>query len=607
MRYTATFTGYILLQGWLVHSADAYKLPMANNEPEDRITAIYFDGTLLSPQVSIANVEAGDGRWFQDSDGIVYINPPTGESVYEGAIRAQVIYYFSKEPNILGTKYHESRLLSVPAMSLRIESRFGGVGQIGGGNTSLVNTDGFFDERANIRWSTVQFKVGVDTASATMASGDYQPFGFWKIQDVRRDGNTLSVQLVEPKAALEKLIPVETYSRDDYPNLRDDDVGKPIQRAYGTVYAAEPICVDPGAKRFKVAGHAIYDLLEVRIFANNVWTAIPFATTDEANGEFTLGAEWADNERVAVDFIGRIGADTFPMYNASEIVEDILTYIGETNLDTSAFDAAFDSLDVGTYPNGLHKTLFKPSFYIDEAIPAQDIIDQINMVAGSFLYVDENGQWHYEVFEPKLLEDVAASFDDSSVHIGSFSTATESRDVFSKVNVKFGRRHAEEWTESYIVEDTVQQYEAQSGAAILREVEAPLFDSDDAEYFAQRLMTTEARPLKKFSFAVPWVGFLMKPGRQVALSLARNETYGVFEILEAKHDLDNNRVSLVCGDRRAWGDSFGWWVADSVADWDETDTDTEKRAANEASGFWHGDDDLADATDSESFKLSRWW
>jgi hypothetical protein len=141
----------------------------------------------------------------------------------------------------------------------------------------------------------------------------------------------------------------------------------------------------------------------------------------------------------------------------------------------------------------------------------------------------------------------------------------------------------------------------------LKEVDVPLFDERDADYYAQRLLTTDGEALTRFTFSVKWRGFTRKPGEQIAVNFAAQNIAGIFEILEARHDLDNNKVTLVCGDRRAWNDSFGFWVSDAVTDWNAAGTDDQKRQASEAAGFWQGDDDLADSTDSKSYAPSRYF
>ena len=603
LRYTAELVGNVLLRGWLVYSANAYKLASSYT-----FVLLTFDASSLTLRSSIANVEANDGSYFQAADGTVYVNPPTGQDIYTAAIRGEVHYYFAKgAPTILNNQLYESRLQSVPSLSLRIEPRFSGVGQIGTGSCSLINNDGFFDRIPEIRWRSIQFKLGADTPSSTMAAADYQPFGFWKIQDTRRSGTVYTLNLAEPKAVLENKIPVETFSQADFPNINTNDVGKVIPRVYGKVFGITPICVDAAAKTFKVAGHAVYEFSEVRILQNNIWTAIPFAGENLASGEFTLGAEWANNETVSVDFIGRVNGAGLPMYNASEIVQDILAYLGETNLDTAAFDAAFAALDVGVFDSGLHRTLLKPSLYIGSAMTGLDVISKINAVVGSFLYVDANGQWHYEVFTPKPLDLVDATFSDIEIAENSLSPLEDDRDVYSKVNVKFAERVAEKWAENIEWEDATQQYTAESGSPIFKELTAPLFDADDALYYAQRLISTEALPLRRFELTLPWNGFLLRPGSQIAISSDYRSVYGVLEVLEARHNPDANQMALIFGDRRGWVDSFGWWVGNSSPSWSAALSDADKRTRSEDSGFWEENDDLADPADSKSFRVSRWW
>lgn len=601
-RYRAAVTGHAPLAGWLVHSGSAFKVESSYN-----FTALYFNATTLILRGSIAAVEANAESWFQDTDGTVYVRPPASTDIYSSALRGEILFYFSKEGFVLDDQYYDGRLLTVPALSLRIEARFSGVGQIGSGSCTFANADGFFDARADIRWSSVQFSVGADLPASAAASSDYEPFGYWKIQDTRRNGTEFVMNLVEPKNVLQNKIPFETFTQSDYPLINSNDIGKPIPRVYGKVFGITPVCVDTGAKRFKVAGHAIYEFSEVRILQNNVWVGIPFASIATADAEFTLGAEWANNETVSVDFVGRMRGDGKPMYNASEIVQDILQYLGESDFNTTAFDDAFDALDVGSFPNGVRRTICKPSLYIGSATPAIDIVSKINNVAGSYLFFDANGQWFFGVFTPKRLQDLGAySFSDQNIFSG-FTEAVDEKDIASKVNVKFAERVAEKWAQNVIEERESTQFRAESPTPILKEVTAPLFDAVDAAYYAQRLLNTDGLPLKRYTFAVSWAGILLKPGDQIPVSFDRNQVYGVFEVIEARHDLDANRINLVCGDRRAWGDSFGWWVDDSFAAWDASGSAAEKREASENAGFWHGDDDLADSTDSASHKASRYY
>jgi hypothetical protein len=496
---------------------------------------------------------------------------------------------------------------SVPALSLRIEPRFSGVGQVGGGTCELRNDDGFFDSLTDVDWSRAAFYMGADTTRETMIYNDYQPLGSYRVESWSNDRQKLKLTLKENKTVLSQKLPVETFTREAYPNISQDEIGKLIPRIYGRVYAAKPVCVDAVAKRFKICGHAVYEISEARIYNDeNVWMAVPFATRDEANGEFTLGADWT-NQEVCVDLIGVKTSDGKPMYNWSDVVQDILEYLGETDFDTASFDDSYDALTVGTYDTGQLNTHLKASLYIKEATAGLDLVGKACNAAGAFLYVNASGEWHFEVFEPKVLTDIAASYTDDDILPGTFNRPTDMREVFSKVSVKFAHRHTESWSQNVIEERDENRLRAAGNSEILKEIDAPLFDERDAAYYAQRILTTDAEPLARFQFSVKWRGLLRKPGEQIKVTFDAQGLTGIYEILEARHDLNANRVTLTCGDRRAWADSFGWWVADSVADWNAAGTETEKREAKQAAGFWHGDDSLAVSTDSDSHNVSRWY
>jgi hypothetical protein len=610
--YTLELTGKVLLKGWLVYSVNAYSLACLYT-----FTAVQWNGAALTLQSSIANVEANAGSYFQDTAGVVYVKPPSG-IIYSETVQGVVLYTFAKGPaKIFDAKtvaartncFFESRVATIPQLSLRIEPRFSGVGQIGGGSCELMNGDGFFDSKADIDWDRASFYVGADTTTATMIYSDYQPLGSYRVEDWQANRGRFVLTLTEAKTVLNQRLPIETFTRTDYPNIDQNQIGKIIPRIYGRVFAVTPICVDQTLKRFKICGHAVYEISEARIKQNEVWVSVPFASRTESLGEFTLGVEWDSNQEVCCDLIGVKNADGSPMWNWSDVIKDVLTYLGETSFDTTSFTNAHNALVVGQFTTGpwYENTVLKASLSIAESTTGLDIISTANNAAGSFVYVNAAGQWHMQVFEAAQLSDVVATYTDSDILLNSFSKLEETRDVFSKVSVNFATRKAEKWSQNVVRERSENQRRIMAGNSLLKEIDAPLWDEKDANYYAERILTTDGEPLTRFTFTVKWRGLTRAPGEQVAVNFTAQNINGVFEILEARHDLDANKVTLVCGDRRAWGDSFGFWVSDAVADWASGGTADQKRQASEAAGFWQGDDDLADSTDSKSYATSRFF
>jgi hypothetical protein len=595
------------LRGWVTHSANASKITFSDhlsgtvNAP----TAVHVDGVAYTEVGTIGDVEAASGRWAYIS-GVLYIR--VSGSLQAKAIVATIPFYFSNKPRITnGDKYYDPRIETAPALSIRIEPRFSGVGQVGSGSCRLSNHDSFFDDVGRkLLWDygTAIFRMGVDSNAGEMAYADFVRVGTWKIERAELTDKGFTLSLKELKSNLDREIPFETYSQTDYPLLDKSDVGKVIPRAYGKIFGAKPVCLDPGTKRFKLAGHAIYDILEVRIRdENDVWQTINPASRTLADAEFTIGSDWENGTDVSVDFIGKKLSDGKPMYNPSDIVQDILTYIGESAF--SGFTAAFNEFDLGLQDDGIRRTVMKPSLYIDSATKALEVIGQINEVCGTFLYVNANGQWHYAKATPVPLGSITYQFTERDIREDSFTDESDASKLFSKVTCKYARRTQDNFVQTVSRTRAINRYGHSPNAETLNEIEAPLWDEQDAIYYAERLLTTEGVPLVRYRFEVPWSGFLLTPGTNVQLVYTPKSLNTVVEIIEVRLDLVGGRTALVAIDRRGWGDSMGFWVADSQPAWSAGDSDATKLENRQTSGFWTGDDNLAISADGKSFETSR--
>jgi hypothetical protein len=84
----------------------------------------------------------------------------------------------------------------------------------------------------------------------------------------------------------------------------------------------------------------------------------------------------------------------------------------------------------------------------------------------------------------------------------------------------------------------------------------------DAKYYAQRALTTEAMPLTKYSFELPYVAFFLLPGERLHLKYSRGSIDTIAEVLSVQYDLSTHRIKVVCGNQRGWRDSFGFWLSD---------------------------------------------
>ena len=583
-------------------------------------TEVKCNGTPLTSRASSALVEANPGSYYH-TGSVLYVSAPTG-TPFAKTVIATCKFYFASKPKIFNDIFYDPRVKSVPALSLRIEEEFAGVGQVGGGNLVLLNGDKLFDARDEFLWDygRATIKFGTDTPQTTMAYADYQTIGTWLVEYWTTGYGDFTLKLKELKSRLLKMVPVDFYTRANYAQADDGIFGKVIPRAYGTIFGAKPALINTSTNRFKVAGHAIWDLSSVRIKIGGVWTSSTFASTDLSLAEFTLGSDWESGREVAVDFIGRTNADGSQMVNAADIVTDLLAVIGETDLNTSAFTAAEARLDVGLTNDGLRNTLRRVSLYLDSQKNVLAVLGEINSLIGSYLFCNASGQWTYGVFEPTRGEALTV-FDE--IDFTTFEPLTDISEVPSEIVGKYAERRADGWSEVESLEATENQYLHGQPSAVPLAKTLAFIKRADVLYWLQRELLMARSGLKTYRMTLCWQAMLKLPGDQVRVTDSRTGFDEVLEILHFSSDLLEGRVTLLLGNLRAFARTTGFWVADadvlpnrfagetgygagSVV-WNASWSTTIKNWAKQNVGYWTDANGFASTSDPDSFIASTWF
>lgn len=657
----AEVTAGLALRFWTLRTGCAYTWEATTDL---RVTSVKGNGVPLTLRDSAPLVEANAGSYYWDqAAGKVYAHPTGSVSPYTQTVQAIVLFCWATQPRIYNGIYYEDRISSLPTLSQRIEAKFGDPGQIGNGSVTFRNNDGYFDRLTDLQWDAgrVTLKLGADdpmlSASATgaaisdgattdtaldgaltdtlgdgalidlgaavafpvhaqMAYADFEQLGVWVFRkwDLNEEEFTASIE--EPKGNLKKKIPLEFYDRATYPNIAESAIGKPIPRSYGRVYDVEPVCIDTTARQFKVAGHAVHSLAGVRVFdgATSAWNDVPFATTDEANGEFTLaGADWDGDAQVAVDLIGRMRDSGDPMDNWSDVLDDLLRYVGETDatINTTAFAAARTALILGTDSDLVDVSRCRVSLDLRETVELYDVVTRCNAAVGAYIQTGFDGKFRLDVFEPAAGE-TAVLFDDSSIK--SFVEEVNAETIYSKVRALYQRRTAQDYSQITLQERAEAQYLQGSASAVLREFGEPLpLDlTADAEYVAQRTLIAEGERVRVWKSRLSHRAWTLMPGQYVRIDWTRGAINSVFEVLEVRRNLSDTKwVEVTLGNLHGFGDNVGFLTDDaptfpaslgggSCAAWDDAWAADLKRWARQNVAFVTDDYGFADTTDADS-------
>lgn len=629
------------ITAWIQHAGTVYKTPCAQEVIELQIglpgkstSPRYALEPKTIPAAGVDSLSAGS-PWYWDGS-FLYIDTTkwsgANDLPFDNIILAIVKFHFSNTPKLFSNHFYDPRLTNIPNLSLRIESKFSGVGQIGGGDCSFANSDRYFDALAELNWEAgrATFKMGIDRPDIEMEFDSYRPLGVWGIEATTHDEKTFQVKLVELKTLLDRELPLETFKtapahdKDTsyWPNLSRNDQGKPVPLVYGYVYGVQPVATSPSEKKFKLAGHRIAGIIDVRKKnEDDTWTSIPF-TADNALAEFTLGDEYTGNEDIVVDFKGKAYDSGAMIANPAHVVKDVIEETGETLLSVESFGTAASEMTLGEDDLGNPVYMMKPALYIDEKRKASDIISDINRATGSFLFINQDREWNYEVFAP---EQAISDVDGASLPIFTerdflrpLTRMADASELYSKITVYYNERKAEKWREYIEVEREENQYLRNSKIPLLREEEVPLWDAEDVRYYAERVLSTEGIPHVTFKCTVPWKAYFLLPGSKVRLIDSTIGVNTVAEVLEVRHNLSQAQMDLVLGAQRNWGDSFGFWVSGTTtgtADWDSSLGTSDKALAVQCDGYWLGEqsgtnfleNNMADSTDADSSLVSRFW
>lgn len=318
---------------WTLEAGQTYTYYADLNSTPGKPIGALEDGVELSAQTSIATVESNAGSWYA-TGGKMYVHPVNSDSPFNHTIQGTIQFYFSNVGRIYNGVYYDPRISALPKMSLRVEPKFGAVGQIGGGELTLLNGDSFFDG-FGLQWDagSVAILMSVDPLGGEALYSEFDPVGTWKTKKWSTSDDKFVLQFAEVKQHVRKKIPLEFYTREEYANMEEESVGKPKQIAYGLILDVRPVCINLVNKTFQAAGHRINQFLNARLKdeATELWYTTAMTNQDLVNATVDIPA-WDQQQGIAIDFEGKVNDAGLYLENAADVVRDLLQeYLGVTD------------------------------------------------------------------------------------------------------------------------------------------------------------------------------------------------------------------------------------------------------------------------------------
>src|SRR5665213_891885 len=562
--YAVEITALQIVKVWTpdpTSPANSYSTPLSLLDSQGAQKAIitgvnYGDsGTVgnlpLTLVASAAAVLTTPGSWYWDQTTLFIQNPGSQDPrVIKQTVTVEWTFFFATTPHTFDGIYYQPLLLTTPPMSLRNQTDFSGIAQISGGATVLDNSTGFFDTLSSLNWdggqTTVYLGADILSLNQIMPWSDYENIGLWLNDNWTKTNQNFTINNLAATYALTQSLPQPIYSLAVYPNMDQTQVGNPIALGYGEIFGAKPVLIDSTNNTFKLTVHAIYSIDQVREQdqSTGVWNEVS-VSVDLSNGQFTYPGYTTGNT-LSVDFHGmRIdeadvvlednsantledssgsilgfgGTTLLWMDNASDMVADLLDYIGVDAIDAVSFSDSRDALTLGTPLTGLGIISYLvPSLFINTTMALQDVVQIINELVGSYLFVDPTGLFRYVVFYPKPGEGLPLYQD---IDILDFSDQKLSTQIQSQITANYGIRAQDGWCETLTETNTDNQYKtSQSSLTSLGPQNIDLSTEVDAAYWAQRnLVFLGTRP-DAVTFNFPWSALLLLPSDQIHVQYA---------------------------------------------------------------------------------------
>lgn len=279
------------------------------------VRSVIVGATVYTEAVSIAAVEATPERWFYDTGTkILYIHFTddlrpllTFTPVVGGATRYadkavyidDVFYQPRLKGNITIRKSRDPATSSVITHDLTY--------------LTLDNSDGFFDdfnENDNQVGQPVRMFYGLEGA----ALADFLQVGESYIEEISIDQSDMRLKLLDQKKALSRILPIHHFDNTTYPDLKENNIGKPIPLAFGKLFNVPCVCLNedetptPAVYTFKVADTTDY-LGGIRAVLNRyvdgVLSGVGESTGQLLEGQFNIAAgDYDPGQTVTADIIG---------------------------------------------------------------------------------------------------------------------------------------------------------------------------------------------------------------------------------------------------------------------------------------------------------------
>lgn len=432
--------------------------------------------------------------------------------------------------------YYEPRISAMPSLSRTKDPLQYGILSFDGGQVTLLNTDGYFDDFADREMIGQPFRVLLGLS--TFEYIDFERIFTGYIDDFSFDFTEIKLNIKDTRAQLTQKLPTHIVTLEEFQYVADKYIDKYIPLAYGQILNASPPCVnesDPAASYYfyfmDTSIYAAASIEEVRVkdlpvtpIAINLDEGYFILSSGQCMPEGTM-------EDVTIDFHG---AD---IQGGKNIIIDLcrryadLAYIPE-NFNIAEFaEASPNDREVG--------------LYISEREDLIAIIEKICTSIDGFFYPQDDGRFTLRIYDPDRTITKTVQSDE---WLSEPSIDRNMDNFLSSVEIKFSPDISKSEFQSYINTDyeaeAYRKYKTKNETAI----ETILADRDDAIRKSETVMERAkdvleqvTRKLHILNFDLDIMDFIIAEHTRIN---ATTKLWKIYEINRINKKVDTAEVEL---------------------------------------------------------------
>lgn len=314
------------------------------------ITSILVDNAAIDKIASIAALATAPGFYWDALDKRVYLRLANFESPDYHSINIGLSEYLSDEPYIDASNNIYKPYL-IPGDFSKITINRDPLYKVNGSGENIISTDTFTvgATNAHLLYNTFNlfdiYKQPV-TAGFIYEGVNYPLFsGYLNTYSI---GETLQINAMDKKKALDEFVTESYYLSSDFPNLHPDDDFKPQPMRWGNCYKVPCICVNRGAYlqasaqtlQFHVADTIFHDITGIDAFYHKD-VSKTIASKDLTTGIFTYSkaaGEEIDFGECTCTIRGYKDDLGVFMQNPADIIKDILLYTSDKTYNATNYN-----------------------------------------------------------------------------------------------------------------------------------------------------------------------------------------------------------------------------------------------------------------------------